>query len=57
MAADKKIALELTLGLQDSNKSLDELNKLIERSRQELSKTGKKGSKEFKDLEKAVKKD
>ena len=56
MAADKKIALELTLGLQDSNKSLDELNKLIERSRQELSKTGKKGSKEFKDLEKAVKK-
>ncbi len=56
MAADKKIALELTLGLQDANKSLEELNKLVEKSRLELSKTGNKGSKEFKDLEKAVKK-
>ena len=53
--ADKKIALELTIGLQDANKSLEELNELLKQAKQELNKAGK-GKKEFKDLEKAVKK-
>lgn len=53
--ADKRIALELTIGLQDANKSLEELNELLKQAKQELDKAGK-GKKEFQDLEKAVKK-
>ena len=53
--ADKRIALELTVGLGDANKSLEELNQLLKQAKQELNKAGK-GKKEFQDLEKAVKK-
>lgn len=53
--ADKRIALELTIGLQDANKSLEELNELLKQAKRELDKAGK-GKKEFQDLEKAVKK-
>jgi len=53
--ADKRIALELTVGLGDANKSLEELNELLKQAKQELDKAGK-GKKEFQDLEKAVKK-
>ena len=53
--ADKRIALELTVGLGDANKSLEELNQLLKQAKEELNKAGK-GKKEFQDLEKAVKK-
>jgi hypothetical protein len=51
----KKIALELDIQLNDSNKSLEELNKLLAQSKEHLKKVGS-STDEFKKLESSVKK-
>ena len=53
--ADKKIALELTVALADSNKSLEELNALLKEAKKEIKKTSK-GSEDFKKLDTQIKK-
>jgi hypothetical protein len=53
--ADKKIALELSIGLADSNKSLEELNALLKEAKKEIKKTSK-GSEDFKKLDTQIKK-
>ena len=53
--ADKSIALELSIELKDSNKSLEELNKLLVKSKEHLKKVGK-NTEEFKKLDSSVKK-
>ncbi len=53
--ADKKIALELTVALADSNKSLEELNALLKQAKKEIKKTTK-GSEDFKKLDTQIKK-
>jgi hypothetical protein len=53
--ADKSIALELSIQLKDSNKSIAELNKLLAKSKEHLKEVGK-NSQEFKKLDGAVKK-
>ena len=52
---DKSIALNLSIQLKDSNKSLDDLNKLLVKSKEHLKNVGK-NSKEFKKLDASVKK-
>jgi len=51
----KSIALELSIQLKDSNKSLEELNKLLVKSKEHLKSVGK-NTQEFKKLETSVKK-
>ncbi len=53
--ADKKVALELTIALSDSNKSLEELNELLKKAKEEIKNTSK-GSEEFKKLDAQIKK-
>ena len=53
--ADKSIALELSIQLKDSNKSLEELNKLLVKSKEHLKSVGK-NTQEFKKLDASVKK-
>ena len=53
--ADKSIALELSIQLKDSNKSLEELNKLLIKSKEHLKSVGK-NTQEFKKLDASVKK-
>ncbi len=53
--ADKKVALELTIALSDSNKSLEELNELLKEAKEEIKKTSK-GSEDFKKLDAQIKK-
>ena len=52
---DKSIALNLSIQLKDSNKSLEDLNKLLVKSKEHLKNVGK-NSKEFKKLDASVKK-
>ena len=55
MAADKSIALELSIQLKDSNKSLEELNKLLKQAKEELKNVGSNKA-EFEQLDSAIKK-
>ena len=53
--ADKSIALELSIQLKDSNKSLEELNKLLKQAKEELKNVGNNKA-EFEQLDSAIKK-
>ena len=53
--ADTKIALELTVALADSNKSLEELNALLKQAKREMKKASD-GSQDFKKLDTQIKK-
>ena len=53
--ADKSIALELSIQLKDSNKSLAELNKLLAQAKEELKRVGE-NKEEFNKLDSAIKK-
>ena len=53
--ADNKIALELTVALADSNKSLEELNALLKQAKNEMKKASD-GSQDFKKLDTQIKK-
>ena len=53
--ADKSVALQLSIDLKDSNKSLAELNKLLVKSKEHLKKIGK-STEEFRKLDSSVKK-
>ena len=54
MAADKKLALELLINVQNGNLTLEELNQQLEKAKEQLEEIGDKGSQEFKELNEAI---
>ena len=48
--ADKKLALELLINVQNGNLTLEELNQQLEKAKEQLEEIGDKGSQEFKEL-------
>jgi len=52
--ADKKLALELLINVQNGNLTLEELNKQLEKAKEQLEEIGDKGSQEFKELNDAI---
>lgn len=52
--ADKKLALELLINVQNGNLTLEELNEQLAKAKEQLEEIGDKGSQEFKELNDAI---
>jgi hypothetical protein len=52
--ADKKLALELLINVQNGNLTLEELNQQLAKAKQQLEQIGDKGSQQFNDLSAAI---
>ena len=52
--ADKKLALELLINVQNGNLTLEQLNEQLAKAKEQLEEIGDKGSQEFKELNDAI---